>query len=60
MSQPPDPDRPPPTPTWVKVCGALFAAFVVVFVGLHLAGLHLAGQGFRHHGQPAAQGTPAP
>jgi hypothetical protein len=55
MTEPRDLNLPPPAPTWVKVCGALFAAFVVVFVGMHLAG-----QGFRHHGQPAAQGTPAP
>ena len=55
MTTPRDPDQPPPTPSWVKVCGALFAAFAVVFVAMHLAG-----QGFGHHGQPAAQKTSGP
>jgi hypothetical protein len=39
----PPPPR-PPTPTWVKVFGAVVAVLVTIFVGLHLFGL-----GFGHH-----------
>ncbi|MEU2930805.1 hypothetical protein ABZ636_38240 [Streptomyces sp. NPDC007251] len=34
----PGPEKPPGTPRWVKVSGAVALAFVVVFLVLHLSG----------------------